>query len=331
MNDTKTEQNLVQITKASTAPIPAQRRIPRQVQRALLVFCIVGGLVLPTDGVLLVLSITHHHTAQIAQDSQPILRFQAAVLPTTSDVTRTSTNSTRHRYVFKPIFTLSSPNLTFNATQGQSNLASQTVTLSAGKQAFSWLIVPTSALPIWLDLPSLQGNTTTSSTAAFEVGVHPEHLTPGTYTASLQVEAFTSQDKMPIGNPKTLLVTLVVSTACSASVTPTELSFTVAQDAALNSQPQILSLTESSSCALPVKWQARVDAPWIRLSRPLATNTTSNSTVVYIDSFDLPPGPYTATIALQAIDNSGASLVVSPAVITVTLTVTHDNSPRFEP
>lgn len=326
--------SVAQVTKGSTVPHPAQRRMPRQVRRALLVFCIVGVLSLLTDGVLLALSRVHHHTAQTTQDDQPAIVFQPKVMSIIDHRPSLSTKSTRPDKSTTPdimpsMLMLSSSHLTFLAIQGQSNPAPQTVMLSGREQAFSWLVVPAKAPPAWLQLSALQGAAAVGVAVTFEVSVHPENLALGSYTTNLLVKAFTSQDKMLVGSPKMLLVTLDVRSPCMLSVTPMTLSFAAGLESA--HKPQMLGLTENSSCALPVYWQVTADAPWVTFFRSSGVDDNSgNSIIVFVNSSILSVGSYQASILLQGTDSSGAPLVITPAKITVTLTVSTPSTPTAE-
>src|SRR5579872_3130113 len=116
--------------------------MPRNVKRALLVFCVVGVLALLSDGILLALSISRHHTAPVIGNilQQGALPQQGTPSTTAGHTALTPTSATPAGPASQ--FALSTPRLTFSAIQGQSSPGSQTVTLSTSSQGFSWKIDP---------------------------------------------------------------------------------------------------------------------------------------------------------------------------------------------
>jgi hypothetical protein len=319
MSETDQRSGKVQATNMLAVPLPARRTIPRPVRRALLIFCIVGTLALLTDSVLLALSIIRHHSAPAPMhyDQEGFMRRLA---PTASAVPITPTTDV-HPLSQTGALLLSSARLVFTATEGQSELAPQTVTLSGGQQStFSWQIVTASALPTWLHLSATAGNATAGVTPAVMVSVTPAQLSPGSYTATLLIKAFDSHGKGLAGSPATLAVALSVRAPCTLNVAPAKLSF--ASVLVSGPSPQTLTLSEASSCTFPVSWQISSDASWIILSRSSGTDTgPGSSLVVQASSAGKLIGSYTAHITLTATDGSGVPVVVSPTVIIATLTV----------
>jgi hypothetical protein len=319
MSETDQRSGKIQATNVLAVPLPARRTIPRRVRRALLLFCIVGTLALLTDGVLLALSIIRHHSAPAAlhYDEEGFMR---RLTPTASAVPVTPTPGV-HPMSQAGMLLLSSARLVFTATEGQAELAPQTVTLSGGQQStFSWLIVPAKALPAWLHLSATEGNATAGVTPAVMVSVEPAQLSPGSYTATLLVKAFDSHGKVLAGSPATLVVALSVRAPCTLNVAPAKLSF--ASVLVSGPSPQTLTLSEGSSCTFPVSWQISSDASWIIFSHSSGTDTGAGSSlVVQASSAGKLIGSYTAHITLTATDGSGAPVVISPTVIIATLTV----------
>ena len=313
MGEEENKNGSVQATNVLAIPLPARRAMPRRVRRALLIFCIVGSLALLTDGVLLVLSIIRHHTS-------PIAHYMIVPPGMAPSIASQATSTTRPNAVQS--FQISSSRLTFSATQGQANLDPQTVNLFGGGQStFSWLVAPEYTLPAWLHLSAMQGNASASTPASFTVSAQPAHLTPGSYTAMLQVKAFDNQGKALAGSPETLTVALNVRPPCTLSVSPTKLSFA----SVLLSTPasQTVTLTENPSCAFPVYWQVSADASWVTFSQSSGTDMGAGGSSISVQASSSGQliGSYTAHITLQATDGSGSPVNVSPTTITVTLTV----------
>lgn len=320
MDEQNGKTGVAQITHALAVPLPARRVMPRRVRRALLIFCIVGALALLTDGVLLTLSIMRHHAQPMAgRDSQSVISAQ--IIPTPTFVPRQATSTPSAQPATAYAFSLSSSRLVFNAVRGQASLTSQTVALSAGNAAaFSWQVAPGGALPAWLSLSAMRGKAAAGGTAELVVGVQPAALEPGSYTANLLIKAFDNHGKALAGSPGPLMVTLSVRPPCTLNVSPSKLDFTALLVSAPT--PQTLTLAESAGCSFPVYWQVSADASWVTFSSSSGIDMESgNAIIVQASSANKLIGSYTAHITLQAVDSSGIPVAVSPATITVTLTV----------
>lgn len=307
-------------TNILAIPLPARRAIPRRVRRALLLFCIVGVLALLTDGVLLALSMLRHHSVSVAShDDQGGFMRQQAPLATDADPATSTASASRPGQVGALL--LSSSRLVFTATQGQPGPGPQTVTFSGGQQnTFTWQIVPEQTQPGWLHLSATQGNATAGVIPAVMVSVAPAQLSPGPYTATLLVKAFDRHGKALPGSPATLQVALNVRGPCTLNVAPAKLSFVSVLVS--GPSPQTLTLAESGGCTFPVSWQIVSDASWIVLPRSSGTDTSPGASItVQASSSGKLIGTYTAHLTLTATDGSGASVVVSPSVVTATLTV----------
>ena len=297
-------------------PPPAKRVMPRRVRRALLIFCIVGSLALLTDGILLALSLTRHHAPAITQNTAHNTHgSQTNALPPSGQPNPGTSPSSAHERL------LSTARLSFTATQKQANIEPQTVTLFGdGKNTFSWTITATKGLPTWLHLSAMQGDTTTGTQATFTANVQPGDLAPGTYTATVMVKAFDNHNTALANSPETLTVVLNVRPPCTLNVTPTKLSFSVGLLSAPT--PQTLTLQEDASCSFPVSWEASADVSWITFSRSSGTDGSDGDTLsVAASSNGQLIGTYTAHITIQATDSSGSPVAVTPATITVTLSV----------
>lgn len=310
---------LSQATHSLVVPPRPRRVMPRNVKRALLVFCIVGALALLTDGILLALSLSRHHT--VADTTRPIqsgMLDQQVASPASGRSFLTPTSAARVSAV--PTLVLSAQRLVFSASQDQSTLGVQTITLSANRHGFSWRVEQTSTPPAWLHLSAWQGNVAPGATAAFTVNAYPTGLAPGSYTTGVLVKAFGTQGQALAGSPATLAVILNVHPSCMLSVTPEKLSFAAVLVSAPT--PQTLTLSTSSGCTFPVYWQVSADASWVTFSNSSGTIFASGSSIiVQASSSGKLIGSSTAHITFSATDSSGAPLVVSPATITATLTV----------
>jgi hypothetical protein len=316
---TENNAGVAQATHVLAIPQRPRRAMPRNVKRALLVFCVVGVLALLTDGVLLALSVSRHHAAPGVGNSQPdALAQQGTPLTTAGRTSLTPTSTTQAGAASQ--FALSTSRLAFNVIQGQGTPGSQTVTLATISQGFSWRIDPLNSPAAWLHLPVWQGIVEPGATASFTVNAHPTGLAPGLYTANLLVKAFDGQGNALAGSPAPLGITLAVRPPCVLSVTPAKLSFVAVLVSAPS--PQTLTLSLSSGCILPASWQVSSDASWVTFSRSSGVDTGSGSSlIIQASGADKLIGSYTAHITFQGTDGSGAPLVVSSATVTATLTV----------
>ncbi|HEX7735979.1 MAG TPA: hypothetical protein VF458_14030 [Ktedonobacteraceae bacterium] len=319
------DEEAVEVRGAGTAqsthvlavpPRPWQRtwqRMPKNIRRALLVFCIVGTVALLTDAILLALSFTHHRTMANAPispswDSQVV---GSPVPGATLAPTMTMPLST---------LVLSVQRLTFSGTVGQANPAPQTITLSGLPTGATWRIEPANGAPAWLHLSAWQGKGTVNSTVPLIVSARPGALASGFYTTNLQVRAFDAQSNPLAGSPETLAVVLNLHSPCTLDITPAKLSF----GSVLGSVPasQTLTLSASSACALPLSWQVSSDVSWLTFSQTAGTLSGSGGSIVVqaITSGKL-IGSYLAHITLRGTDGSGLGFVTTPATVSVTLTV----------
>jgi hypothetical protein len=131
------------------------------------------------------------------------------------------------------------------------------------------------------------------------------------------VKAFDTHNHALAGTPLPLLVTLTVHPPCEFTVAPETLKFVsmlVSRPA-----PQTLTLSTGPDCTSPISWQGSSDVPWVTLSP--SSGTESSTITVQANTSGKLIGTYTAHITFQGTDSSGVPLVVSPATVTVTLTV----------
>lgn len=305
-----------QPTHVFAVPPRPRRVMPKNVKRALIVFCVVGALALLTDGILLALSLTHHHTTGVSQAMTPDgLPGQRVASPEGGSATLTPTTPAQ-----VDLLALSVQRLAFTAAQGQSSLSPQIVTLAATHQGFAWRADPSGPLPAWVHLSAWQGSTQPDAAASFTVSARPAGLATGLYTANMLIKAVDAQGKALSGSPMNLVVTLNVHPPCVLNVSPDKLSF--ASVLASEPSPQTLKISAGSTCTSPVSWQVSSDASWVTFSRSSGTTGASgNSTVVQTSLAGKLIGTYTAHVTFHGTDGSGASFVVEPAEVTVTLTV----------
>lgn len=305
-------------THTLVVPRRQRRPMPRNVRRALLLFCIVGTIALLTDGILLALSIARHHMATGTRAIPSGIVGQPGLSPTRGSAVLTPTGAVQVNAT--SLLVLSTQRLVFSTAEGQDNLAPQTVTLSSDPQGFSWRVDAVNALPTWLRLSAWRGSVQPGIPASFSVSAYPTGLAPGAYSSSMQVKAFDARGQALSGSPVTLLVMLNVHPPCGLSITPAKLTFTSVLASAPT--PQTLILNESSGCVFPVFWQVSSDESWVTFSRSSGTDSAAGSSIiVQASSSGKLIGSSTAHITFHATDATGTALAVTPTIVTATLTV----------
>jgi hypothetical protein len=201
-----------------------------------------------------------------------------------------------------PTLTVSPSSLSFTATQGGSNPAAKTLSVSnTGGGSMDWTATDGAA---WLSLSP------TSGTNAGTITVTPSisGLTAGTYTTDVTVTASGAT-----GSPKTIPVTLTVDppTPPALSVTPSSLSFSATQG---GSNPAAKTLSVSNTGGDTMDWTASESATWLSVSPTSGTNTGTITVTPSISG--LAAGTYTTDVTVTATGATG-----SPKTIPVTLTV----------
>ena len=228
-----------------------------------------------------------------------------------------------------PPCTLEKPSLSavaFSATQGSSSPAFQPISITASGNCgwpLNWQAQVANA-PAWLQVAPTSGALVASGqSTSIMVGANIAGLTANTYTTEITVTATDGSNTPVQGSPETISVTLTVLPPCSLQVGPVNLGFSIGQG-----QPappaQSFSVSESGNCARPVSWSVSGDAgssSWLVLSQP--TSGTDSATInVGINPQNLLPNTYMGTITVSASGSGGAIIQGSPALVTVSLTVT---------
>jgi hypothetical protein len=179
--------------------------------------------------------------------------------------------------------------LSFTATQGGANPATQAMTISnTGGGTLSW---SASEAVSWLTLSPASGTGNGTVTLSATTGT----LTANTYSTMVTLSAGTGV------TPVTVPVTFTVATAPTISISPPSLSYTATQGAA---NPASQSAAVSSNQA----WTASDNASWLTVSPTSGSNS----------------GPITVSVntATAALGANTALITVTGGGITQTITVT---------
>jgi hypothetical protein len=216
-----------------------------------------------------------------------------------------------------PAIALSSASLTFTATQGGANPASQFITITnSGGGTLSGLSTGTitygAGATGWLQAPTLS---TTTAPATLTAQPVTGALAAGTYTATIPVQSGVASN-----SPQNLTVTFTVTPSPAIALSSASLTFTATQGGA-NPASQFITITNSGSGSLTglstgtITYGAGATG-W--LQAPILSATTAPATLTLQPvTGALIPGTYTATVPVQ----SGVASN-SPQNLTVTFTVT---------
>ena len=202
--------------------------------------------------------------------------------------------------VVPPVIGASPTSLSFAATQGGANPATQTLSISnTGGGSFSWSVGKNAT---WLALSSVSG----TGNGAVTLTVTTGSLTAGSYSDAMTVNA-------PGASSATVPVTLTVATVPippAIGASPTNLSFVATQGGG-NPAPQTVIISNTGGGSLT--WTAGDNVDWLALSP--ATGTGNGVVTATVATGARTAGTYHANITLNAI---GTSPVTMPVTLTVT-------------
>ncbi|GKS58873.1 hypothetical protein YTPLAS18_24000 [Nitrospira sp.] len=194
----------------------------------------------------------------------------------------------------QPTIGLSPTSLSFSGTQGSTNPANQSITVSnTGSGTLTWSVSDNAG---WL--------TATQSGSSILASVNLTGLGAGTYSAAITVTATGATN-----TPRTIPVTLTVTAAPQPTIglSPTSLSFSGTQGA---TNPTNQSIVVSNTGSGTLTWSVSDNAAW------LTATQSGNSIVASTNLTGLGAGTYTAAITVVA---TGATN--TPQTIPVTLVV----------
>ena len=221
----------------------------------------------------------------------------------------------------------SSRSLSFNAIQGGTTPASQTV-MFTGTGSCAWPVTwnaTTASSANWLTLTPANGTVTgAGQSGSIGVAVNLASLLPNTYTTKVTISASDTSGGTVQGSPETFIVRLTLQSSCILSQLPNRLAFTVPLGGTAPAQP--VTFNETGTCTPSVSWTATAggaSSSWLVLSPPSGTLSGTGSTLsVNVNSAGMAPGNYNGKITISAADSTGTAISGSPQTIGVTLTVT---------
>jgi len=210
----------------------------------------------------------------------------------------------------QPVLSVSATSLTFNATQGGSNPASQSVNVT--NTGTGTLNFTASSDSTWLAATPASGSAPASLQISSTVGT----LVAGTYTGHVTVTSSGAQN-----SPATVTVTFVVASPAPPqpvlSVSPLTLTFNATQGGA-NPASQTANVTNTGTGTL--NFTAGSDSSWLTVTP--ASGTAPQALQVSATVGTLAAGTYTGHITVTSAGAQG-----SPGSITVTFTVGLPSTP----
>jgi hypothetical protein len=197
-----------------------------------------------------------------------------------------------------PQVTISASTLTFVAAQGTNPAAQSLTVTTTGSPPLSWTAASSAS---WLTVSPTSGSGQTTIT----VTVNVAGMNPGNLAGTITIAAAGASN-----SPQSLGVALTVSAAPLVGVSPTDLSYSLAQSTTKSSQT--LNITNTGTGTL--SWTAASNVPWLTLSA--ASGTAPSSITVSADPSGKAAGTFTGGITI-----TGTNASNSPRTVPVTLTI----------
>ena len=230
-----------------------------------------------------------------------------------------------------PIMAIASTAMAFTSVVGQgSSPPPQTTTLTnTGGGTLTWkATAATTVGGAWLAVSPSSGTLTANqsvklSATATVLGT----LTPSTYTGSITVTGTGGTATPVTGNPQTIPVSLTINAACTATATPTALTF-IGGSAQPVPAAQAITITAAGACANPLNWTATVtttpaNGTWLNATQISGTVTLTAPSAISLGvvTTGLAPGTYTGTIAITTTDSVSHAQVGTPQNVPITLII----------
>lgn len=247
----------------------------------------------------------------------------SATIPVQSGVALNSPQTLTVNFTIapSPAIQLSATSLTYQATQGGADPASQFITITnSGTGSLTGLatgtIVYGAGATGWLQAPNLSG---TTAPATLTVQPLTGSLAPGSYTATIPVQSGVASN-----SPQNLTVTFNVAALPAISLSAGMLNFTTIQGGG-NPASQFITITNSGGGTLSglatgtISYGAGATG-WLQAPNLSGTTAPATLTIQPVTG-SLTPGAYSATIPVQ----SGVASN-SPQTLTVNFTVSSASS-----
>lgn len=214
--------------------------------------------------------------------------------------------------------------LTFAGVIGQSNPATQNVTLSASGtciHTLNWTASITGAS--WLNATPASGTISPASPVLSSIGVSLAGLSPGTVTGHVIITAVDSVTHRAVGTAQSIAVTLTIQPACTLQA-PSVTNETFSSEAGRNPKPatQSFSIGIIGTCVGNVTITPTATQSWLTVSPSTATITRGRATfTVKVSSASLAAGTFSDTVSIAAVSSGGLTINGSAQTVGVSLSV----------
>jgi uncharacterized protein (TIGR03437 family) len=203
-----------------------------------------------------------------------------------------------------PRLEVSPESLTFYFQTGGSAPAAQPIAVSSGSTALPFTVsFTTTSGGSWLVPSPLSGATS----ATVGVSVNPAGLSAGTYSGSVTITASGA-----VGSPRTVAVTLVVTSSALLTASPSTLTFNYQVGGAVPAS-QTLNLGSSSGSLNYNASATTSGGAWLAIGA--LTGTTPGSITATVTPTGLSPGTYTGAITITAVGAGNTPLVVAVRLV----------------
>jgi len=194
-----------------------------------------------------------------------------------------------------PAIGASPTSLSFAATQGGTNPATKTVSISnTGGGTLSWSASPNTT---WLAVSPASGSRNGAVTVSANTGI----LTAGSYNGNITLSA-TGASSM------TVPVTFTLTATPNISLNPSSLNYAAKQGAA-NPANQTVSLTNTGGT---LNWTVSDNASWLSVSP--ASGSSSSTLTAVVNTTGLAAGPHNGTITVSTTGSSSKTVAVTLTV-----------------
>jgi hypothetical protein len=226
-----------------------------------------------------------------------------------------------------PIMGATPLQLNFSTTQGMPNPPGQTVTITnTGRSTLGWHTVVSSMATSWLVTSPAGGSIPAGQNVQLTININTAGLSPNTYMGQVVLNGSDANGMAAAGTPQTITVNLQVLPPCALQQPSlSSMAFSATQGNA-DPGPQPMVITATGNCSWPLSWHATIaNAPtWLSLSATAGSFTASSQSIslqVAASVAGLAAGTYTSKVTLRAGDSSNTSVIGTPRVFSVTLTV----------
>ncbi len=226
-----------------------------------------------------------------------------------------------------PIMGATPLNLNFSTTQSMPNPPGQVVTITnSGGGTLTWHTTVNTLASSWLGASPTSGSIPARGTGQVTININTANLSPNTYVGQIILVGTDASGAIASGSPQTITVNLLVLPPCALQQPSlSSLAFSATQGST-DPGPQAVVITASGNCSWPLSWHATIaNVPsWLHMSAMSGSFTAAGQAIslqVSASVAGLSANTYTTQVTISAGDSSNTSVLGTPQVFNVTLTV----------